>query len=97
MQEIKARLVVKKQRQETYTMAWIIWMMMLLPVSARGADLVIPAEPAQVEIRDVKFYRVSYGFQEGEQGRFQLQVTLRYRKWTSQIERVKRFTVVRVK
>jgi hypothetical protein len=93
MKEIKVRLVVKKQRQEIWTMAWFIWMMVLLPVSTRGADLVIPAEPAQVEIRDVKFYRVSYGFQEGKQGRFQLQVTLRYRKWTSQIERVKRFTL----
>ena len=75
-------------------MVWLILMMVLLPVSARGADLVIPAEPVQVEIRDVKFYRVSYGFQEGKRGRFQLQVTLRYRKWTSQIERVKHFAFV---
>jgi hypothetical protein len=70
-------------------MAWFILMMVLLPVAARGANLVIPAEPARVGIRDVKFYRISYGFQEEMPGRFQLQVTLRYRPWTSRLERVK--------
>jgi hypothetical protein len=53
---------------------------------------VIPTEPAQVEIRDVKFYRISYGFQEEEPGRFQLQVTLRYRKWTGPTQQTKKFT-----
>jgi hypothetical protein len=73
-------------------MVWFLLMLVLLPISARGADLVIPAEPDQVEIRDVKFYRVAYGFQEETPGHFQLQVTLRYRTWTSRLERVKRYT-----
>jgi hypothetical protein len=74
-------------------MAWFVLMIVgLLPVSALGSNLVIPAEPSQIEIRDVKFYRVSYGFQEEEPGHFQLLVNLRYRKWTSSIERVKQFT-----
>lgn len=41
---------------------------------------------------DVKFYRLSYGFQEDESGRFQLQVNLRYRPWISDIERVEHLT-----
>ena len=72
-------------------MAWLILMIVLLPVPALGANLVIPTEPARSEIRNVKFYHVSYGFQEEEPGRFQLQVTLRYRKWTSHIEQFKPF------
>jgi hypothetical protein len=56
-----------------------------------GANLVIPTEPDRVEIRNVKFYHTSYGFQEAEPGRFQLRVTLRYRKWTSRIEQFKHF------
>lgn len=73
-------------------MVWGILMMVLLPISVLGADTVIPATPSRVEIRDVRSYRVSYGFQEAEPGRFQLQVNLRYRKWSSRRERVKRFT-----
>ena len=72
-------------------MVWLIFMMLLLPVSALGAKLIIPAESARVEIRDVKFYRVSYGFQQEGAEPFQLQVNIQYRKWTSRIERIRHF------
>jgi hypothetical protein len=64
----------------------------LLPLQALGNNLVIPAEPARVDIPDVKFYRISYGFQEAESRRFQLQVNFRYRPWTSHIQRVNHLT-----
>ena len=73
-------------------MVWIVLMVVFLPVSALGADLVIPTTPPQVEVQDVKSHLVSYGFQEEAPGRFQLQANLRYRRWTSPIERVKQFT-----
>jgi len=73
-------------------MKWFALMLVLLPLPALGANLVIPTEPSRVEIRDVKFYRVSYGFQEDDTGRFQLQVNVRYRKWASRIQRVKHLT-----
>lgn len=66
-----------------------LWVFLSLP--ALGGNLVIPTEPSRVDIPDVKFYRVSYGFQEDDTGRFQLQVNLRYRKWASRIERVEHF------
>jgi hypothetical protein len=64
----------------------------LLPLQALGDNLVIRTEPARVEIPDVKFYRLSYGFQEDAPGRFQLQVDIRYRPWISDVERVAHFT-----
>lgn len=64
----------------------------LLPLQALGDNLVIPAEPARVDIPDVKFYRIAYGFEEDETGRFQLHVNFRYRPWTSHIKRVKHLT-----
>ena len=73
-------------------MKWYAFMLILLPLPALGANLVIPAEPSRVEIQRVKFYRVSYGFEEDDTGRFQLQVNLRYRTWTSHIERAKHLT-----
>ena len=75
-------------------MVWgILIIMVLFPVSVFGDNLVIPTTPPQVEIRDVKFYRLSYGFQEDEKtGSFQLQVNVRYRKESSRRERVKQFT-----
>ena len=70
----------------------LILMLLLLPVSALGSNLVILTTPPEVQIRDVKFYRVSYGFQEEEPGRFQVQVNVRYRKRTRRrLERVKQF------
>jgi hypothetical protein len=71
----------------TFACLWVF-----LPLPALGANLVIPAEPSRVDIPDVKFYRVSYGFQEDDTGQFQLQVTLRYRKWASRIEHTKHLT-----
>jgi hypothetical protein len=61
-------------------MKWFALMLVLLPLRALSANLVIPAEPSHVEIPDVKFYRV------------QLQVNFRYRKWASRIQRVKHLT-----
>lgn len=70
----------------TFACLWVF-----LPLQALGDNLIIPTEPARVDLPDVQFYRLSYGFQEDEPGRFQLQVTLRYRLWTSRIERVEHF------
>jgi hypothetical protein len=70
----------------------LVCLWVFLPLQALGHNLVVPAEPARVDIQNVKFYRLSYGFQEDETGHFRLQVNLRYRPWTSRIERVKHLT-----
>jgi hypothetical protein len=75
-------------RQLLFTLACLG---VFLPLQAVGDNLVISTEPARVDIPDVKFYHLSYGFQAEGPGRFQLQVNLRYRLWTSRIERVDHF------
>jgi hypothetical protein len=82
-----------KRIQEVWTMKRVVCLWLLLPLQALGATLVIPTVPARVDISEVKFYRLAYGFQEDESGRFQLQVNVYYRPLTSRIERVKHVTL----
>jgi hypothetical protein len=74
-------------RQFLFVSLWL-----LLPLQGLGANLVIPTELASVDIPDVKFYRLTYGFHKvGPEG-FQVQVILSYRPWTSHLEHVQHLT-----
>jgi hypothetical protein len=69
----------------------LVCLLILLPLQALGASLVIPAEPHREEIEKVKYYNVAYGFREAAPGEFQLYVSVRYRNTWSRLQRVKHF------
>jgi hypothetical protein len=87
------RLFERKQKLATpgtkSAVAFFVCLLVLLPLQASGARLVIPAEPYREEIARVKRYNVAYGFSQTASGEFQIQVTVRYRPTSSRLERVK--------
>ena len=89
------RLFERKQKQETPgkkpAMYFFVCLLILLPLQASGASLVIPADPGHEKIERVKRYNVAYGFNQTESGEFQVQVTVRYRHTWSRLERFKHF------
>ena len=69
----------------------LVCFLILLPLQAFGASLVIPAEPHREEIEKVKYYNIAYGFREAALGEFQLHVNVRYRNTWSRVQRFKHF------
>lgn len=72
-------------------MVFFICLLILLPLQASSASLVIPADPYHEKIERVKRYNVAYGFNQTASGEFQIQVTVRYHHTWSRLERFKHF------
>jgi hypothetical protein len=69
----------------------LVCLLVLLPLQALGASLVIPAEPHREEIEKVKRYTVAYGFRQATSGEFQLHINVHYRNIWSRVQRFKHF------
>src|SRR5688572_26268673 len=72
-------------------MSFFVCLLVLLPLQASGASLVIPVEPHREEIAQVKRYNVAYGFCQTASGEFQICLRVSYRHRWSSLHRCKHF------